>query len=288
MLWWVMEMKESELGGVLTYIDANIEEQLTVAKIASYAGYSAYYFSRMFSARMRVSVMEYVRARKLQHAIVQLLAGERVIDIAVRYGFESHEGFTRAFQRAYRITPSGFRARHTGPYAVRLPSIPKQEKDVKPMKARFEQWPEKKLIGYLLHTSPGSEEIPAFWAAVMGDARWARLVAKANGLNYGICIHPEGMPEDRMDYLLAFDYDGVSAPDVDMTLFDLPAATYAAFDTRQTDQPFVEGIRDTWQFIYEKWFDASGYVYDGFKPDFELYRGPSACEVYIPVRKKSS
>lgn len=281
-------MNDITLRALLTYIDAHIEEPLTLQDIAAQAGYSPYHFSRMFRAQMNTTVMDYVRTRKLQHALVPLLAGRRVIDIAMQYGFATHEGFTRAFCRQFQRTPSGFRATHTGPYAVPSSCIPQKQKGVYTMEVRFENWPQKRLIGYLLHTAPGDAAIPAFWVEVMADERWERLRAKADGLNYGICIHPEGMPEDQMDYLLAFDYDGTSAPDADMTLFDLPAASYAVFDTAQLNMPRVAAIQAAWTYAYTQWFDASGYAYDGFKPDFEVYRGPDACEVYIPIVPKDA
>lgn len=278
----MITLHEKDLLELLRYIDRHIEEPLTATGIARQAGYSPYHFSRMFTARMGVSVMDYVRGRKLAFAVPMLLRGERVVDVAAHLGFSSHEGFTRAFRRVYQQTPTAYRAVVALPYQVAPPRIPTQKKEVKEMNVTFETRPEKKTIGYLLHTTPGSAEIPAFWQAVMADERWARLVSKAGGANYGLCIHPETMEEGKMDYMIAFDWDGVSAPDADMEFFTVPAATYAVFDTSEAG-PELTGIRPTWNYIYTEWFPDSGYRYDGDKPDFEVYDDKSGCWVYIPV-----
>lgn len=278
----MITLHETDLLRLLHYIDQHIEEPLSATGIAEQAGYSPYHFSRMFTAHMGVSVMDYVRARKLAFAVPMLLGGARVVDVAARLGFSSHEGFTRAFRRVYQQTPTAFRALARLPYEVAPPRIPIREKEVKSMNVTFVTRPERKTLGYLLHTTPASAEIPAFWQAVMGDERWPRLIAKAGGANYGLCIHPAGMEEGKMDYMIAFDWNGTSAPDADMEFFTVPAATYAVFDTAEQGEN-VPGIRATWTYIYTTWFPDSGYRYDGDKPDFEIYEDGGHCYVYIPV-----
>ena len=91
---------------VLTYIDDHIHEKISLGELADLAGYSPFYFSKIFSETMGIPVTGYIRVRKLQFAIVDLLAGKKVLDVSILYAFESHEGFTRAFTRLFGSSPS--------------------------------------------------------------------------------------------------------------------------------------------------------------------------------------
>ncbi|NOW90374.1 helix-turn-helix domain-containing protein [Clostridium beijerinckii] len=85
----------------IQYIEDNITEKLTVECISKKMGYSTYHFSRIFKEQMSVSLMEYVKDRKLFRAIEDIMLGKRILDVAVEYGYETHSGFTKAFRRKY-------------------------------------------------------------------------------------------------------------------------------------------------------------------------------------------
>jgi AraC family transcriptional regulator len=93
------------------HIDASLFEPLSLGQIADVAGLSAYHFSRQFGARFGASPMAYVRARRLSAAADRLCAGASpsLIDLAFDCGFDSQEGFTRAFKRVFGIPPGLYR-----------------------------------------------------------------------------------------------------------------------------------------------------------------------------------
>lgn len=98
-------MKDN-LDVVLKYIDEHICETITLSELAKIAGYSEYYFSGLFKSNMNVSVMEYVCRRKLIKASEDILAGEKIISTAMKYGWQSHSGFTKAYNREFGFSPS--------------------------------------------------------------------------------------------------------------------------------------------------------------------------------------
>ncbi|MCH5265099.1 MAG: HD domain-containing protein [Lachnospiraceae bacterium] len=104
-----MEPKES-VNIVLKYIDAHLEETFTTKELARVAGYSEYHFIRMFKSYMSTTIMEYVCKRKLIKASEDILAGKKIIDVALKYDWQSHSGFTRAFQKEFGFSPSLLRA----------------------------------------------------------------------------------------------------------------------------------------------------------------------------------
>lgn len=97
------------LEKILSYIDAHIYEKISLNELAELAGYSPFYFSRLFSESMNMPVTAYIRIRKLQYAVVSLLQGDKILDISLMYAFDSHEGFTRAFTQLFGSTPSTVR-----------------------------------------------------------------------------------------------------------------------------------------------------------------------------------
>lgn len=80
-----------------------------MAELAELAGYSPFYFSKLFAETMGVSVTGYIRIRKLQYALCSLLEGKKVLDVSIMYAFDSHEGFTRSFTKLFGQAPSTVR-----------------------------------------------------------------------------------------------------------------------------------------------------------------------------------
>lgn len=120
-------MNRKILEKVLGYIDANIHEKISLGELSALTGYSPFHFSRLFSEAMGMPVTGYIRIRKLQHSIVSLLEGGKVLDVALMYAFDSHEGFTRAFSRHFGSTPATVK-KHMPHYTVPHYLIPEQIK----------------------------------------------------------------------------------------------------------------------------------------------------------------
>lgn len=102
-------MNTEILGSVLSYIDEHIYEKIGLAELARVAGYSPFYFSKLFSEVMGMPVTGYIRIRKLQYAASSLIEGKKVLDVSLMYAFDSHEGFTRSFTQLFGSTPSTVR-----------------------------------------------------------------------------------------------------------------------------------------------------------------------------------
>ena len=91
-------------------IKSQNDEALTLANLSEFLGYSEYYVSRKFKEISGMQLRDYLRYRKLAFALKDIQNTEKgILDIAVKYGFSSHEAFTRAFKEAYGITPSEYR-----------------------------------------------------------------------------------------------------------------------------------------------------------------------------------
>jgi len=95
----------------LEYIEINIGEEIPIEQLARVAALSPFYYQRLFSRLVKKPVREYIKLRRLARAAAGLKNKDvRILDIALRCGFGSHESFTRAFKAAYGMTPEAYRA----------------------------------------------------------------------------------------------------------------------------------------------------------------------------------
>ncbi|MDR0838904.1 MAG: AraC family transcriptional regulator [Oscillospiraceae bacterium] len=102
-------MENSAVERIKAYIAEHIREPITAADIARAAGYSQFHAARVFKEATGLTPFEYIRRERLLES-AHALRGERtrVLDVALDYVFDSHEGFTRAFTKAFGIAPKRF------------------------------------------------------------------------------------------------------------------------------------------------------------------------------------
>jgi AraC family transcriptional regulator len=95
-----------ELNQVIEYIEDHLTENLSLEEISGYAGVSDYHFRKIFYYPAGLTLSEYIKNRKLSAADQDLLQGEKVTDVAFKYGYQSIDGFTRAFKKWSGFLPS--------------------------------------------------------------------------------------------------------------------------------------------------------------------------------------
>lgn len=112
-----------QIQKTVDYIEENLSEEIKIEKLANMAALSQFYFQRLFRRLVKKPVGEYIKLRRLARASAVLPdESKRIIDVAMDFGFSSHETFTRAFKDSYGITPEEYRAK-----PVRLNQIMKPE-----------------------------------------------------------------------------------------------------------------------------------------------------------------
>ncbi|WP_055076756.1 AraC family transcriptional regulator [Pseudanabaena sp. 'Roaring Creek'] len=106
-----VEIYHARFRKVLEYIDAHLDEDLTVDRLSSVAAFSKYHFHRQFSDFFGINVYKYIQLNRLKRAAYQLAFRDRssIIDIALASGYENPESFSRAFKKSIGQTPSDFR-----------------------------------------------------------------------------------------------------------------------------------------------------------------------------------
>jgi len=93
---------------VLKFLNENIKERLSLEDLSKKFGYSKWYFCTIFKDYVGVSITEYVRHRRIQLATQDIIAGKKIVDIAIDYGYETTDGFNKAFLKEYGCFPKMF------------------------------------------------------------------------------------------------------------------------------------------------------------------------------------
>ena len=97
------------LGLTLLFNTAdNLKTELTAQELRKMSGFSLFYYYRLFQTAVGLPVMQYILRRKLLNAIYEISCGEKIIDVALLYGFDTHAGFYKAFVREFGYTPTQF------------------------------------------------------------------------------------------------------------------------------------------------------------------------------------
>ncbi len=286
---------------VLVYVDSNLSEDLSSERLAAVAGFSHYHFCRVFLWHVGYPVMEYVRRRRLAFAASALHKSQKIIDVAMAYGFETHSGFSKAFRRYYGCTPEAYRIR--GIFSTPLfPSLRQIDQNMDGgimMNPKILSLPAIRLVGYALDTTSENGEnlaaIPAFWDAYLTDGRMQKLHKESfvkSHSEYGACF-PRNPEMGEITYMIGVEMkEGVAMPE-NFCVKEIPASAYAVFSTPPSDETnFSKNIQQIWQSVHSEWFPTSGCEYAPGCVDFELYddrcmtRDAKVCDIYIPIVKK--
>ena len=177
----------------IDYLERNLYGPADLEAAAKEANCSVFHFYRMFQVVAGIGPGEYLRRRRLSEAAMALSTGgsDKVIELALRFGYDSPDSFARAFRREFGCLPSDARKR-----GVSLHSYPRMTFTVvlrgdRPMEYRIEEGPAFTLAGISIRvkTKDGSNflDVPAFWDEVMTDGRWKTLCAKADFKRLGVC-----------------------------------------------------------------------------------------------------
>lgn len=284
------------MNRALRYIEDNMQSDLSMEDAARLACCSSYHFQRLFSFITGVSLSEYIRRRRLTMAALDLQnSNAKVIDIALAYGYESPDAFTRAFQKLHGITPSA--ARQPG---VKLKAYPRltfqlSVKGDKDMDYRIVDKPAFKVVGKGIWVTEKDGEnyqrVPQFWTECRHSGFCAQLqeLEDSNAVTgealLGICLDYD--PEEHaFTYFIGVENTKGTVPE-GLAERAMPAATWAVFESVGA---MPEAIQNLSKRIYTEWFPATGYeragefdmeVYPPGDVDSEDYR----CQVWIPVKK---
>lgn len=288
---WIAGMQHA-----IDYTEEHITEQLDYEAIAGQAYTSSFYFQRMFGMLCGCTLGEYIRARRLTLAGLELAEFEcKVIDAALKYGYDSPESFTRAFTKFHGISPSQARKPGASLRSFSRLSLKLVLEGGNKMDYRIEKKGAFKVLEKAANFSTANEvnfmEIPKFWTGSKTDGTIETLCRFGRGTELsdrllGICYgdgHGETVP-----YSIASGYNGEAPVPEGFRVGEIPAATWIIFKCRGA---MPDSIQKQWRTIFTEFFPTSDYAPIN-KFDIEAYpegdqnADDYECEIWIAVEKK--
>ncbi|MEG0273050.1 MAG: AraC family transcriptional regulator [Hydrogenoanaerobacterium sp.] len=283
---WVGSISEA-----IRYIEENLTEELTVAQIAKHTLISPFYFQKGFSMLCGFTVGDYIRQRRLALAGSELISTDaKVIDLALKYGYDSPDSFTKAFTRFHGITPTAARKgggtlKSFAPLTISFTlkgGFPMDYKIVK--KDAFTVIAAAKKFPY----ENAQTAVPEFWAEHYRSGKNQTVCGM-----YGINIDEE-MGGKEFEYLLADDYDGNTPVPEGFVIRTIPAFTWAVFPCVGA---MPSAMPETNRKIFTEWLPACKDYEFAAGYNVEMYNDPADykngvqdeayySEIWIPVKKK--
>ena len=282
----------------LDYTEAHLTTAMDYEAVAKQAYSSPFHFQRRFTMLCGFSLGDYIRMRRLTLAAEELMQShDKIITIALKYGYDTPESFSRAFQRFHGITPTQARRGGSVKSFSRL-SVKLILTGGTTMDYRIEKKEATRILCRKKQVAKpqgdtAAADISAFWAACRNDGTIETLCQygcfdQFQGI-LGICFSSE-MAGCGFPYGIGVHYNGGALPDEagDLDIVDIPAHTYAVF---QCKGKMPEAFIKTYRQICSEFFPQGNYEY-GSGVELEVYPSDQVedpdytCEIWIAVKEK--
>lgn len=284
------------LNNAIEYIENNLDSTIEIDDIAKVACTSRYHFQRLFHAFTGFTLSEYIRNRRLTLAGEELSSGAlKITEVAFKYGYESTDAFTKAFQRLHGVVPSKIRQGN-----VKLKAYPKLSLQISitgksNMNYRIVEKNEFMVFGTAFITSMEDNalcnEIAAFCDKIWRDGIHRRMNELLGYPEMHMLhgIHYDFKEDGSRRYMMGWEAPEITIPK-EYDRLDVPAHTWAVFESKGI-MPHNLEIQEVWRRIYTEWFPSLGFEqvegpciekYDWEDDSYEKY----TCEVWIPVKRK--
>jgi len=271
----------------LWYIETHTESNISLEDIATSACVSRYHLLRSFSAATGLSIMRYVRGRRLSAAARRLAnGGGDILALAIESGYGSHEAFTRAFREQFGLTPEAVRAQHHVENMQMIEAIATGKQRLDELEApRFERHKVMLVAGINRRYSgvDAGASIPGQWQ------QFAKHVGSITGqigqTTYGVCYNTDD--EGSMDYLCSVEVADFNSLPPEFVRLRLPAQRYVVFFHRH----HISAIRGTWNAIWNGWLPQSGHVaadaplFERYDERFDPHNGSGGVELWVPIKE---
>lgn len=261
----------------IDYVEARLDQEIDLADVARHAGMSQWHFQRIFKALTNETLKTYVRARRFASAVDKLAhTSDRILEIALASGFESQEAFTRAFKKAFAVTPASYRKSHQ-----QIPFLRKIRIDDEyllhlhggiSLEPTFHVQPARSLVGVRTRGFGVDSEknnfagkLNALWGGFL--PRMPEVTAARAGTAYGL-IQPISAHDDELEYVAAVEIGNTNELPDGMVRVELPETRYATF----THRGHLQRLDQTVNYIYSSWLARSGLRHT-YGADVEVY-GP--------------
>jgi AraC family transcriptional regulator len=279
------------LNSAVNYIEEHLTDKVDIDKLSQIACCSPFHFQRMFSYLAEVPLSEYIRRRKMTRAAFDLQnSNEKVIDIALKYGYDSPTAFNRAFQGVHGIAPSIARQNGIALKAFMPICFQISIKGEMEMNYRIEKKEAFKIVGVKEHYAINVEEnfanVPVFWQRTVQSGIIPQICSYMDREPIGVLGVSTCMNGTDFDYYIAVATNKETP--AELVEYTVPECTWAIFECIGAMPTALQNLQKR---IVSEWLPTSGYEYAN-APDIEVYfegnqqADDYRCEAWLPIVKK--
>lgn len=277
------------IQNAVQYIEDNILNDLDVNEIAEKAYVSPFYFQRLFLLLSGMTLGTYIRNRRLSLAAVEIQSSEsKIIDIAMKYGYDTPEGFSRAFERFHCVLPSAARAKGTKVNSLSPLSVKVSLEGGNVLTYCIEEMKGFRLLGKTVRHGEGYDAPAQLWLQCNTDGTTQSLAEYSTSPGKELIGLTDGSSFDGKTqlYYVATIYDKETVPE-GYVIKEIPARTWIKFICRDLTERHAEA--EIWQRIYSGYFPASDYI----PQEYQMVVNPAGDgnypdemgEIWIDVRR---
>ncbi len=292
-------MNSSSVEKSIAYIEANLQNPLSLETVADAACLSKYHFSRAFKSATGDKVGDYIRRRRITQAAYDLInSTEKIGQIAIDYQFDSQESFTRSFKGVFGLTPNEYRKNGVNILAHRRSSLSAERIEHLQQNVSLEPTiitePQRSLVGIHCQTSSVQNNVPMLWQVFM--RRQHEIDNSLDNGQFGVSGYKDFDPTQfstntMIDKWAAIEVSAVETIPEYMVAYELSGGTYARFSHRGGKR----NVQMSFEYIYSTWLPNSIYEIDN-RDHFEYYpkdyKGPenlaSELFIFLPIKLKNS
>ena len=273
------------LARVRSFVEANGARPLSLEVLAAVAGLSAYHFTRQFTARFGVSPIAYVRERRMALAASRLANAKppALVDLAFDLGFETQEGFTRAFKRGHGVSPGRYRKNPAREEIAMSEAVSQSRLS---MQATPVMKPALRVAGVSgVFDEATRAQIPALWPRLIERLPLRGQVG--GDVSFGVCW-AAGKGDGRFHYMAGVEIAAEAPAPEGLEVKDVPAQSYLVFRQDTDGSPLHPQMQTAAKEIWGDRVPKSGFKLAN-APDLEAYPPgfepdqPSYVEWWIPV-----
>lgn len=283
------------IQNAINYVENHLTEDIDYDKVSKEAVCSSFYFQRIFGILCGVSLGEYIRNRRMTLAGEELTSSDKkIIDIALKYGYESPESFTRAFLRFHGITPSEARKNDSSLKSFSRLSVKIILSGGSVMnykiieKEAFEII--EKVESHSIENDENAKSIPEFWSRSHSDGTVRKLfdLTSDREFIFGVCYSNQSNNAKTFDYSIAAMCNSDTVIPEGFRKNTIPARTWVAFECKGA---MPDAMQNLWHKIISEFFPASSYE-PTYEMDIEAYgEGDMSSpdylsEIWIPIKTK--
>lgn len=267
----------------IEYIEENLTNEVSIHEIAEKACVSAFHFQRIFNTLCGFTVGEYIRNRRLSIAAQELTkADAKVIDVAIKYCYDSPDSFTRAFTRFHGIPPSMAKLKGANLKSFARVKIKLILEGGTMLEYKIVEKAQFTVMGKVrsFDTDTSYAEIPRFWEE-HNQSEEKKIIC---GM-YGVCMDLDGK---KFDYMIADNYLPWNEIPEGFETRVIPAGTWAVFPCRG---PMPKALQDVNTKIWSEWLPSCKEYKLAGNYNIEMYTPPTEnpadyyCEIWMPVEK---